>query len=175
MKKLLLVATFVVAGFIGVKAQSDASGFHFGAGVHLGLPVGDWSDFWSFGIGVEVQGEYMFSEKFSGVINSGYSSFLGKTVDFGGGSEKVDALGLIPILAGVRVYPSTKFFIGARAGIGILTGGGESSSSLQYRPEIGYNGRPIQIALSFNGLSKDGETNSFIGLTAIYVFGGSSE
>jgi len=175
MKRFLLIATFVVAGFTGLKAQSDASGFHFGAGVHLALPIGDWSDFYSFGIGGEVQGEYMFSEKFSGVINSGYTSFLGKTVDFGGVSEKTDAVGLIPILAGVRVYPATKFFIGARAGISIFTGGGESTSVFHYRPEIGYNGGPVQVALHFNGLSKDGETTSFIGLTAIYVFGGSSE
>ena len=111
MKKLLLVVSFVVASLLGAKAQSDASGFHFGAGVHLGLPIGDFGDFYSFGIGVEVQGEYMFSDKFSGVINSGYTSFIGKKIDFGFGEERVDAVGLIPILAGVRVYPATQFFI----------------------------------------------------------------
>jgi hypothetical protein len=151
------------------------SGFHFGAGLSLGLPIGDWSDFWSFGIGVEAQGEYMFSEKFSGVFNSGYTSFLGKDVDLGFGSQKVDAVGLIPILAGVRVYPATQFFIGARAGIGILTGGGSSTSVFQYRPEIGYNGGPIQIALAFNGMSKNGESNNYIGLTALYIFGATKE
>ena len=175
MKKLLLIATFVVAGLMGAKAQ-DGSGFHFGAGLSLGLPIGDFGDTHSFGIGVEAQGEYMFSEKFSGVINSGYTSFFGKDVDVPGfGTVEVESVGLIPILAGIRVYPAPQFFIGARAGLSILTGGGESTSGFGYRPEIGYNGGPIQIALSYNGFSKDGETISHIGLTAIYVFGGTKE
>ena len=40
-----------------------------------------------------------------------------------------------------------QFFIWARAGLGILTGIGESTTTFQYRPEIVYNGGPIQIAL----------------------------
>jgi hypothetical protein len=190
MKKLLFLFASLAIMVITANAQigiaslpkskakpyaESASQFHFGAGISLGLPIGDWSDFWSFGIGVEAQGEYMFSEKFSGVINSGYTSFLGKTVDFGLGSQKIDAVGWIPILAGVRVYPSPKIFIGARVGVGILTGGGSSSTGFQYRPEVGYNGGPIQIALGFNGWSKNGENDNFIGLTAIYVFGGTKE
>lgn len=174
MKKVFLVATLVVVGFLTANAQN--TGFRFGAGLHLGLPIGDWADYWSVGIGVEAQGEYMFSEKVSGVLNSGYTSFAGKKIDVGlGEQQKVDPVGLIPIMAGVRVYPAPQFFIGARAGLGILTGNGESTSAFQYRPEIGYNGGPIQIALGFNGLSKDGESNSFIGLTAIYVFGGKKQ
>ena len=172
-KAAMLIAIFAIAGFMGAKAQSSGSGFHFGAGVSLGLPIGNFGDFYSFGIGVEAQGEYMFSEKVSGVINSGYTSFIGKTVDFGFGSQKIDAVGLIPILAGVRVYPAAQFFIGIRAGVGILTGGGSSTSAFNYRPEIGYNGGPVQVALGFNGLSKNGSSSNFIGLTGIYVFGGS--
>lgn len=171
MKKLLFAATFVVAGFIGANAQSEGSGFRFGAGASLALPIGDWSDFWSFGVGVEAQGEYSFSEKVALVFNSGYTSFIGKKVDLGFGEERIDAVGVIPILAGVRAYPATQFFIGARAGLGIFTGGGESTTVFQYRPEIGYNGGPVQIALGFNGLSKDGETNNFMGLTILYIFG----
>jgi hypothetical protein len=170
MKKLLFVTMFAIAGFIGAKAQS---GFHFGVGVNLGLPIGDMGDISSFGIGVEAQGEYMFSDMFSGVINTGYTSFFGKTVDVAGyGSVKYDALGLIPILAGVRVYPSTQFFIGARAGLGIFTGNGSSSTGFQYRPEVGYNAGSVQVALSFNGWSKNGGSLNHIGLTGIYVFGG---
>jgi hypothetical protein len=190
MKKLLFLFASVAIIAVAANAQigiasvpkakakpyaEAGSGFHFGAGIHLGLPIGDWSDFWSFGIGVEAQGEYMFSEKVSAVLNSGYTSFLGKTVDYGLGSTKVDAIGLIPILAGVRVYPSPKVFIGARAGLGIFTGGGSSETGFQYRPEVGYNSGPIQIALAFNGWSKNGENDNFIGLTAIYVFGGTKE
>jgi len=176
MKKLLFVTIFAIAGFIGANAQSEGSGFHFGAGINLGLPIGDFGDVSSFGIGVEAQGEYMFSEKFSGIFNSGYTSFLGKDVDVPGfGTIKTDAVGLIPILAGVRIYPAAQFFIGARAGLGILTGSGSSESAFNYRPEIGYNGGAIQVALHFDGLSKNGSSLNYIGLTGIYVFGASGK
>jgi hypothetical protein len=172
MKKLLVVVILTITGFIGARAQS---GFHFGAGINLGLPIGDFGDFQSFGVGVEAQGEYMFSEKFSGIANTGYTSFFGKDVDFGGFTVKSDAVGLIPILAGVRVYPATQFFIGVRAGLGILTGSGTSESAFAYRPEIGYNAGSIQVALHFDGLSKNGSSLNYIGLTGIYVFGGGAK
>lgn len=170
MKKVVLVASFMIAGIIGVNAQE---GFTFGAGIRLALPIGDFGDTHSFGVGGELQGEYFFSEMFSGVATSGYTSFFGKTVDIPGfGSFEVDAVGYIPILVGVRVYPSTQFFIGAQAGYGILTGGKDSEGAFNYQPQIGYNGSKIQVALNYNGLSKDGETLSHIGLTVIYKFGG---
>ena len=170
MKKILLVATFLVAGFIGANAQ-----FSFGGGIRLGMPIGDFSDTHSFGIGAEVQGEYSFSENFTGIITAGYTSFFGKTVNFGFGDVELDAVGLIPIIAGVRVYPSSNFFIGAQAGYGILTGNGDSEGAFMYQPQVGYNANKFQIALNYNGLSKDGSTLSHIGLTAIYKFGGGGE
>ena len=170
MKKILLVATFLVAGFIGANAQ-----FSFGGGIRLGMPIGDFSDTHSFGIGAEVQGEYSFSENFTGIITTGYTSFFGKTVNFGFGDVELDAVGLIPIIAGVRVYPSSNFFIGAQAGYGILTGNGDSEGAFMYQPQVGYNANKFQIALNYNGLSKDGSTLSHIGLTAIYKFGGGGE
>lgn len=86
------------------------------------------------------------------------------------GEFKMDAVGYIPILAGVRVYPSPNFFIGAKAGYGILTGNGESEGAFNYEPQIGYNGTKFQLALGYNGLSKDGSTMSHLGLSAIYKF-----
>lgn len=170
MKKIFLIATIMIAGVISVKAQE---GFKFGAGVRLALPIGTFGDNYSFGVGGELQGEYGFSEKFSGVFTTGYTSFFGKTVNLGAfGSVKIPSLGLIPILAGVRVYPSPQFFIGAQAGYALFTGSGNSSGAFDYQPQVGYNGTNIQVALNYNGATKSGSTNGHIGLTAIYKFGG---
>jgi hypothetical protein len=169
MKKLLLVATFLVAGFMSANAQ-----FTFGAGIRLGMPIGDFGDTHSFGIGGELQGEYNFTENVSGVITTGYTSFFGKTVDFGFGEVELDAVGLIPIIAGVRVYPSTNFSIGAQAGYGILTGNDDSEGAFMYQPQVGYNADRFQIALNYNALTKDGSTLGHIGLTAIFKLGGGS-
>ena len=138
------------------------------------MPIGDFGDTHSFGVGGELQGEYSFSEKVSGVVTTGYTSFFGKTVDFGFGEIELESVGLIPIIAGVRVYPTTNFFIGAQAGYGILTGGGDSEGAFCYQPQIGYNGNRFQVALNYNALSKDGSSLSHIGLTGIFKLGGGS-
>jgi hypothetical protein len=168
MKKSFLIAAFMLAGIIAVNAQK---GFRFGAGVRLGLPIGDFGDYYSFGVGGEIQGEYGCSEKFSVLATTGYSSFFGKDFGTGTNSYKVDAVGFIPIIAGVRVYPTEQFFIGAQAGVAIFTGNGSSETAFDYQPQIGYNGSNIQVALNYNGASKDGSTNGHIGLTGIYKFG----
>jgi len=169
MKKLLLIPVLFFAVFTANAQAPD--GFQFGGGIRVGLPIGDFSETHSFGIGGELQGEFGFSDNFSGIITAGYTSFFGKTIDILGTSFKIDAVGLIPIIAGVRVYPSDNFFIGAQAGVGILTGGGSSESGFNYQPQIGYNTEHFQIALCYNGLSKNGSTLSHIGLTAIFKFG----
>lgn len=163
MKKLFLVATFIVAGFTGAYAQ-PTEGFTFGAGVRLGLPIGDFGDYYSFGVGGELQGEYGFSDMVSGVVTTGYTSFFGK--------NDIDAVGLIPILVGARVYPSTNFFIGAQIGYGLLTGGGDSEGAFNYQPQIGYNASKFQLALNYNGLTINSFNYSHIGLTGIFKFGG---
>ncbi len=171
MKKVLLVAMFIVAGFIGAYAQ-PVEGFTAGAGIRVALPIGDFADSHSFGIGAELQGEYGFSDMVSGIATVGYTSFFGKEYEFLGVTVEAENVGYIPILVGARVYPSPTFFIGAQVGYGLLTGGGESDGAFNYQPQIGYNGERFQVALNYNGLSKEGSTLSHIGLTGIFKFGG---
>ena len=172
MKKLLLVATITVAGFIGAYAQ-PTEGFTFGAGVRLGLPIGDFSDVSSFGVGAELQGEFGFSDMVSGIVTTGYTSFFGKDVDIPGlGTIEYESTGYIPILVGARVYPSTNFFIGGQVGYGLITGNGDSEGGFNYQPQIGYNAEKFQLALNYNGLSINSTNLSHIGLTAIFKFGG---
>src|SRR5436190_23985552 len=125
MKKVFLAVLIIFARLISANAQ-PTEGFSLGAGIRLGLPVGDFADVSSFGVGGELQVEYGFSEMFSGIFTTGYSSFFGKDYDTGLGTVKTDATGYIPIIIGARVYPSATFFIGAQVGYGRLTGRGSS-------------------------------------------------
>src|SRR5688572_21776200 len=99
MKKVLFVFAIAMLSFGAVNAQEAAAGgFHFGGGLRLAIPMGDFKESHSFGIGVELQGEYMFSDMVSGTITTGYTSFMGKDlgeymgVDLG----KAEAIGYIP-------------------------------------------------------------------------------
>ena len=162
MKKVLLTAAILIAGFAGVKAQTS-----FGGGVNLNLPIGDFSDFSSFGVGAELQVEHKFSEKFSGIGTTGFTHFIGK--DFGG--EKFN-IGVLPILVGARVYPSEKFFIGAQIGYSLFLEDAEEGG-FAYKPQVGYDAGQFQLSLSYNGISHDGVNTSYIGLGGIFKFGGS--
>ena len=171
MKKTILILTMIIASVVSANAQPP-EGFQFGAGIRLALPIGDFSETHSFGVGVEAQGEYGFSDNFSAIITSGYSSFFGKEETIFGVTVEYESVGLIPLIAGVRVYPSSNIFIGAQAGLGILTGNNDSETAFMYQPQVGFSTENFQIALNYNGLSKDNSTLSHIGLTAIYKFGG---
>ena len=178
MKKLLLVVIVFTLSVIGVQAQSKDQSFTFGGGVHLALPTGDFGNGWSFGLGVQLQGELKLADNITGVGTVGYTSFFGKsqTIDLGAGpvSYKAPSVGLIPILVGARFYPSESFFLGAQIGYGIFTntGSGSGSSGFDYYPQIGYNASSFQFILGYNAVSVTGGTLAHVGLTGIYKFGG---
>ena len=170
MKKFFLIVVSAIS-FCAVNAQKYTGMLQFGGGLNLGLPVGSFSNITSFGIGFEVQGEYMFSDKVSGIVSVSYTDFFGKSVNIPGyGNIRYNNVGLIPILLGVRVYPSPQFFVGGKIGYGIFTGSG-SSGGFDFNPQIGYNGSAIQIALGYNGVTQSGGSLGHIGLSVIYKFG----
>ena len=167
MKKVLFVFAIAMLSFGAVNAQESSGGVHFGGGLRVALPIGDMSNTTKFGIGAELQAEYMFSEMISGTFTTGYTSFMGKDYEYMPGlTIKGESTSYVPLLAGLRVYASPNFFIGAKAGYGIVTGGG----AFNYEPQIGYNGTKIQVAVGYNALSGDAGTSSHIGLSAIYKF-----
>src|SRR5579872_4971186 len=104
MKKTVLALAIIFASAITVKAQMAQGDFHFGVGLHLGLPIGDFHNVSSFGIGGEVQGEYAFSENLTGVATSGYTYFVGKSFPDGAGGTYKFNYGHIPVLVGARYY-----------------------------------------------------------------------
>ncbi|HXB94169.1 MAG TPA: hypothetical protein VNU70_03385 [Puia sp.] len=149
----------------------------FGAGVRLGLPTGNFHLSHSFGIGAEIQAEYAFTDQLSGIATTGYTDFIGKTATYSDGfggtyTAKSPSVGQIPILVGARFYPSEQFFVGAQVGFGFYTGGGSSTSGFEYRPQVGYNADQFQVILSYDGTSVTGGTLGYVGLTAVFKFGG---
>jgi hypothetical protein len=176
MKKVVLVLVALSTTVLGVNAQtSTKQPFTFGVGVNLGLPVGNFHNTHTFGVGAQLQGEFLFSDNFTGVITSGYTEFFGKSYNYGGGvSGKFSNVGLIPILAGVRFYPVESFFIGGQIGYGIFTGssGGGNPKGFEYLPQIGFNSESFQLILGYNGVSATGGTLGNLSLTGLYKFGG---
>lgn len=171
MKKVLFLFALIALVQVARAQQTNAlaKGFHLGAGINAGLPVGDFNETHSFGIGAEIQGEYVLLDKLSIFGSTGYTNFFGKKFDTEEGEYfKVDNVGAIPVLAGARFYPTPKFFVGGKLGISILTGGGESETAFTYQPQVGYNAEKFQANLGLNSMSSDGLTFSNLSLTFLY-------
>lgn len=170
MKKIIFLFSLVaLVTAANAQKKNTAGRFHFAAGINAGLPMGDFNESHSFGIGAELQPEYALSQKFSLYGSAGYTSFFGKSIDLGeGGKYDVPNAGLIPILAGARFYPAPQFFIGAKAGIGLLSSDGESESAFNYQPQVGYNAKKFEVNLGYNSLSKDGQSLSNLSLSILY-------
>ena len=112
MKKVLFLFALIALVHVAraQESKSLAKGFHLGAGINAGLPVGDFSDTHSFGIGAEIQGEYILLDKLSIFGSTGYTNFFGKKFDTDEGEYfRVDNVGIIPVLAGARFYPTPEF------------------------------------------------------------------
>lgn len=173
MKKTLLASIVLLFSFVCTNAQMTQGDFTFGAGIQLALPMGTFGNSYSFGIGAQLQGEYALTDQISGLATTGYTSFIGKTINTGFGDFKVPSVGHIPILVGARFYPSEQFFVGAQVGLGLYTGSGSSTSGFEYRPQVGYNADQFQVILSYDATAVTGGTFGYMGLTGIYKFGGS--
>lgn len=76
MKKAFFATIFIVV--VCSAFAQPSGGVTFGAGVRFGLPIGNFEEFTSFGVGAELQGEYIFSDMISGVGTIGIAAFLEK-------------------------------------------------------------------------------------------------
>ena len=154
----------LTAGF--VFAQSEKGKPSFNAGIELGLPVGDFGDFYSIGIGASVQAELPVAESFSATGTVGYSSFSPKSdfKDLG-----ADAAGFIPVKVGGKYFFSNNFYGAAQVGVSIGTGDG-SETAFAWTPGIGVIFSKIDAGIRYESWTKDGGSLDQIGLRVAYKF-----
>jgi hypothetical protein len=175
MKKLLFVVA-IVAISVSVNAQkkkstTSDSKMSFSLGVEAALPIGDFGDFYSFGIGGSVEGQYHASQNVGITLNAGYIDYIGKTVDFSGFSVKYPSSGVVPVMAGVRYTFTGGPYIHGQIGgaFGTQTGAG---TSLAYAGGIGYDFvKAIGAEVKYQAYSKNSATSGSVGLRLYYTFG----
>ena len=138
MKKLLL-GVFVVFSFVRVNAQE------FKAGVSVGLPVSDASDFYTVNADLDLTYLWNVSQKFDVGITTGVSYNFGDTVRIpniiGGGSRSfdVDDAVFIPIAGAVRFALSEKFSLGMDLGYAIGVSPSRNDGGFYYAPRVQYS------------------------------------
>ncbi len=169
MKKLFLVGALAL--FASVNAQS---GFKIGA--HVGLPMGDAGDAYSFKAGADLAYMWPVADSFSAGIGVGYQAWFGKehttTIPgIGSYTVKAETLSMVPIVATADYRIAENFGIGADLGYGIMFAGGENSGGFYYQPKVSYSfGETSALWLGYQGLSKDGFNTTAINLGYTYSF-----
>lgn len=164
MKKVLLTTIAVLtAGFIF--AQSEKGKPSFNAGIELGLPVGDFGDVYSIGIGASVQAELPVAESLLATGSVGYSSFSPKS-DF---KDFIDAAGFIPVKVGAKYFFANNFYGAAQVGASIGTADG-SETTFAWTPGIGMIFNKIDAGIRYESWTKDGASLDQIGLRVAYKF-----
>jgi len=166
MKKLFLAA-FAVFAFASVNAQE------LRAGLTGGLPIGDFSDAYSFSFGLDASYLWEVSEDFSAGIATGYATSPGdsQSITILGITTTIDAVDFsyIPLAAAGRFNASEGFVLGADIGYAIATGDGDGG--FYYRPMVGYNiSEEFQITASYRGVSVNGGSFSTVNLGVNYKF-----
>jgi hypothetical protein len=160
MKKLMVLAAVAVFGLSRVNAQGD-----FRAGLTAGIPVGDFSDAYTFNVGLDINYLWEVSEDFDAGIASGFNQSFGDDQDFTFFGEtvtlEVEDFQYIPLAAAGRFNASEDFQVGADLGYAIAVG--EGDGGFYYRPMVGYSvGETTQITLSYRRVSADGGSFSTV-------------
>ncbi|WP_452224712.1 outer membrane beta-barrel protein [Lacinutrix chionoecetis] len=169
MKKLFLTAAIAVCALLSVNAQDGM----FKVGVNAGLPVGDFSDFYSLSAGLDVAYLFPVSDDIYLGAATGFMNVFGEDLEstFGTTTVTVEAedAQFIPVAAAVRFNVSEEFYLGADAGYAISAGEGEGG--IYYRPRVGYSfSEKVGANLSYTGISNDGASLNTVGLGIEFTF-----
>ncbi|MDQ8004106.1 MAG: hypothetical protein REI64_04845 [Pedobacter sp.] len=135
-----------------------------GIGLNVGVPT---QDGFSFAIGGDLRYQVDIDRQLSIPITAGYTNLKVKD-EWGGGS-----VGYIPAKAGLKYFFSPSgagAYALAEAGAAFGTNEG-SKTSFVYSPAVGYawdNG--LDLGVKYEGLSRDGMNNGYVGLRLAYGF-----
>lgn len=153
MKKLLLVAVITAFGF-------TTSAQNFGAGLSVGLPIGDAGDLATFNVTADVNYMWDISDTFDAGVSVGFSHNSGDEIN----GIEFDDVQFLPIAARGAYSLSEVFTIGADLGYAVGINDG-NDGGLLFAPRLGYGiSDSTDIVLSYNNVSRDGNTWSTINL-----------
>lgn len=160
--KLLLLVVLVVVGLSVDAQKGDEKQFKIGAGVLLGLPVGDITSKASLALGVDLLGEYAVAPKIALTLSAGYSDWAKKSGVNGN-------WGFIPIFAGGKYYFTDQIYGSFQAGLSFWADG--TKCEFAFAPGVGYKiSDKFDLLLKYQSQSNVRWSTSFFGLRAGYSF-----
>jgi opacity protein-like surface antigen len=160
-----LAASPALAMAPGTMTEKEHTTYAVGADVVGQLPVGDFADAASFGLGALLRGEYQLDQSPLGLtLRAGYIYYLEETADFGAFGEMNTQFSRVPILFGLKYsLAGAPIYIGAETGTSInmvrtsIEGGpqdGEEDTETEFNfawgVGAGYELGPVDVRLGLD-------------------------
>jgi hypothetical protein len=153
-KQVLPFLFFLITVFTAT-AQKDINVF-VGGNLIIGFPSGDFSNAYSYATGVDATLGAGLTEKLYITGTLGYLSY--KSED----SNPYGRITLIPLKAGLRIYPYKEFFLAGNAGVGFLKDELMTSreSRFVYDVGMGLHYKAINIGVYYDGWKRKNTSGS---------------
>ncbi len=172
MKKLVLFLFILTFCFV---ANSSAQENSLGVGVEVAIPSGDFSTFYSLGIGGLATYGYEVNPDLMLTLKAGYLSFSGKDIN----GYTVPTSSVVPVLAGAKYFfmpGETRFYGSVDAGMYFFSNSGSSSSEFGVTPNVGVQFKAgdkmnADVHVGYANVFTSGSTTSWIGLGVGLTFG----
>lgn len=168
---VLVIIALVTVSFSSMAQHVDRTSFK--AGVHVGVPFGDISDFSNFELGLDLGYHWAVSEYVDLGLATGFMNAFGNssTIDIGPVAQDVDFpdIQYVPAAAAIKIYPTYDFKIGADVGyaVGINEG---NTGGFYLRPMVGVNiSGNTELNISYVNISDDYDF-SMIALGLLFLF-----
>jgi hypothetical protein len=167
MKKVILLTSISLCVSAIIFAQDK--GLKFSVGPELALPIGNFSNGWSFGIGATAQIEKSLQDKLYGTATGGIVFYNGKSV---GNGLKNEGIAIIPLRVGAKYFLSGGIYGAMQVGLGFINKG--IGTAFAYSPQVGYefqtkSGKAVDATFKYDGYSKNG-TLGEIAFRLAYIF-----
>ena len=129
MKKTLLITLITICFTVRALAQTDGERPKLGVGITFGGTTGSASGYFPAAGGLAVRFELPLSAPVNFVLASGYTSFVSSngystgyeydTYDGGGSYSSGSLATFVPIQAGIKFFPFSRFFFEGDAGVSL--------------------------------------------------------
>lgn len=163
--KILASAVAAVALFVSSNTQAqvndgDSRATRLGVGLNLGIPT---TDGFNFAIGGDLRLQKDFSGNLSGLLSAGYTNFSPE-------NDALDNIGYIPVKAGLKVFPVSKFYISGELGAGFGATEGQKTAFV-WSPGIGYGfNNGVDVGVRYEEFTRDGGSLGQVALRLAYGF-----
>jgi hypothetical protein len=157
------------------------SGILLSAGPEAGLPIGNLKDAYNWSLGGSLQADIpVWQKSLYVVVNAGYNNFFVKDELSNAGAKD---LRLIPVKAGLKLYPYKNLYIQGVAGASFVAdkkdAGADKSAVFVYSPQVGYlipvgKNNYLDAGVKFESTAKltnGGSSGNFFGVRLAYGLG----